>query len=148
MNENELFDHFTNYCENYKEKISNNANKIKKSLRFLKNKAKTLEDIFNNSQYLIKDKIQISSDDVKLLDDLSKKILNEFLKEYEKLTNINKENLEKIINNLISDNKTNFKGVGQPLRVALVGSKFGPGIYDIILSLDKNDVIQRLKAIS
>ena len=77
-----------------------------------------------------------------------KKILNEFLKEYEKLTNINKENLEKIINNLISDNKTNFKGVGQPLRVALVGSKFGPGIYDIILSLDKNDVIQRLKAIS
>jgi len=148
MNENELFDHFTNYCENYKEKINSNANKIKKSLSFLKNKAKTLEDIYNNSQYLIKDKIQISSDDAKLLDDLSKKILNEFLKKYEKLTSINKENLEKIINSLISDNKTNFKGVGQPLRIALVGSKFGPGIYDIILSLDKNDVIQRLKVIS
>ena len=38
--------------------------------------------------------------------------------------------------------------MGQPLRIALVGSKFGPGIYDIILSLDKNDVIDRLKAIS
>tara|TARA_B100002051_G_C16203084_1_gene377543 strand:- start:56 stop:526 length:471 start_codon:yes stop_codon:yes gene_type:complete len=147
MDENELFDHFTNYCKNYKEKISNNVNKIKKSLSFLKNKAKTLEDIFNNSQYLINDKIQISSDDAKLLDNLSKKILNEFLKEYEKLTSINKESLEKIINSLISDNKTNFKGVGQPLRIALVGSKFGPGIYDIILSLDKNDVIKRLKAI-
>ena len=148
MNENDLLDHLTNYCKSYKENINSKLEKIKKSLSFLKNKAKTLEDIFNNSQYLIKDKIQISSEDINLLNDLSKKILNEFLKEYEKIENINKENLEKIINNLISSNKTNFKGVGQPLRIALVGSKFGPGIYDIILSLDKEDVIKRLKVIN
>jgi len=49
---------------------------------------------------------------------------------------------------LINEHKTNFKGVGQPLRIALVGSKFGPGIYDIILSLDKNEVIKRLKAVT
>jgi len=79
---------------------------------------------------------------------LSKKIIKDFLIDFEKLSKINKENLEKIINNLIKDNKTNFKGVGQPLRIALVGSKFGPGIYDIILSLDKNNVIDRLKALS
>ena len=146
MNENDLFDHLIKYCESYKDKIDNKREKIKKSLIFLKNKAKTLEDIFNNAQYLIKDKIQISSEDIKLLDNLSKRILKDFLKEFEKLSNINKENLEKIINNLIKSNKTNFKGVGQPLRIALVGSKFGPGIYDIILSLDKNEVVQRLKA--
>ena len=70
------------------------------------------------------------------------------MKELEKLSNFNKENLEKIINELINRHKTNFKGVGQPLRIALIGSKFGPGIYDIILSLDKNEVIERLKAIS
>jgi len=145
MNENDLFDHLIKYCESYKDKIDNKGEKIKKSLIFLKNKAKTLEDIFNNAQYLIKDKIQISSEDIKLLNNLSKTILKDFLKEFEKLSNINKENLEKTINNLIKSNKTNFKGVGQPLRIALVGSKFGPGIYDIILSLDKNDVIQRLK---
>ena len=148
MNENDLFDHLIKYCESYKDKIDNKGEKIKKSLIFLKNKAKTLEDIFNNAQYLIKDKIQISSEDIKLLDNLSKTILKDFLKEFEKLSNINKENLEKIINNLIKSNKTNFKGVGQPLRIALVGSKFGPGIYDIILSLDKNDVIQRLKTVN
>ena len=148
MNENDLFDHLIKYCESYKDKIDNKGEKIKKSLIFLKNKAKTLEDIFNNAQYLIKDKIQISSEDIKLLDNLSKTILKDFLKEFEKLSNINKENLEKIINNLIKSNKTNFKGVGQPLRIALVGSKFGPGIYDIILSLDKNEVVQRLKAVN
>ena len=148
MNENDLFDHSIKYFESYKNKIDNKGKKIKKSLSFLKNKAKTLEDIYNNAQYIIKDKIQISTEDIKLLDNLSKTILKDFLKEFEKLSNINKENLEKIINDLIKNNKTNFKGVGQPLRIALVGSKFGPGIYDIILSLDKNEVIERLKAVS
>ncbi len=147
MNENDLFDHLKKYCENYKDKIDNKSEKIKKSLNFLKNKAKTLEDIYNNAQYLIKDTIKISPEDQKILDNLAKKILQNFLKEFEKLSNINKENLEKIINNLIENNKTNFKGVGQPLRVALVGSKFGPGIYDIIMSLEKNEVIERLKTV-
>jgi len=146
MNENDLFNHLTEYCKNYKDKFDSKSKNIKKSLSFLKNKAKTLEDIYINAQYLIKDKIKISSEDQKLLDNLAKKIFKDFLKEFENLTNINKENLEKIINNLIKDNRTNFKGVGQPLRLALVGSKFGPGIYDIIMSLDKNDVIKRLKA--
>ena len=63
---------------------------------------------------------------------------------------INRENLEPIIQDLIKSNETNFKGVGQPLRIALTGSKFGPGIYDIIISLGKDDVEKRLnnKAIS
>ena len=148
MNENDLFNHLTKYCENYKDKFDSKSKNIKKSLSFLKNKAKTLEDIYINAQYLIKDKIKISSEDQKLLDNLAKTIFKDFLKEFENLTNINKENLEKIINNLIKNNKTNFKGVGQPLRVALVGSKFGPGIYDIIMSLEKNEVIERLKAVS
>ena len=143
IGEDELFNHLTKYCDNYKEKINNKSDKIKKSLNFLKNKAKTLEDIYSNAQYLIKDKIIISSEDQKLLDNLAKTILKDFLKEFENLSNINKENLEKIINNLIKNNKTNFKGIGQPLRIALVGSKYGPGIYDIIMSLDKNEVIER-----
>ncbi len=148
ISENDLFDRLSEYCECYKDKIDSKAEKIKKSINFLKNKAKTLEDIFNNSQYLIKDKIEIAAEDKKILDNLSKTILKDFLKEFEKLTDVNKETLEKIINNLIKNSKTNFKSVGQPLRIALIGSKFGPGIYDIILSLDKKDVIQRLKAIS
>ena len=121
---------------------------MKKSLHFLKNKAKTLGDIYNNAQYIINDQIKISPEDLQLLDNLSKKILNDFLKEFENLSSLNKENLEKIIKGLIDKYKTNFKGVGQPLRIALTGSKFGPGIYDIILSLDKNESIKRLKAIN
>ena len=60
---------------------------------------------------------------------------------------IDKVSLEKIISTLINKYKTNFKGVGQPLRIALTGSRFGPGIYDIILSLDKKETVKRLKLI-
>ena len=49
-----------------------------------------------------------------------------------------------IIDGIIKSNNTNFKGVGQPLRIALTGSKFGPGIYDIITSLGKEEVLKRL----
>ena len=116
-------------------------------MSFLKNKAKTLEDIWNNAQYIINDKIEISADDKKLIDDLSKKIINEFINEYEKLSSLSRETLEPLIKSLIDKHKTNFKGVGQPLRIALVGSRFGPGLYDVILSLDKTEVLKRLKQI-
>ena len=118
-----------------------------KSINFLKNKAKTLEDIYKNSQYILTDTIKISSEDLKILDSTSKKILKDFLIDYEKITKITKESIEKIVNGLIDKHKTNFKGIGQPLRVALTGSKFGPGLYNIILSLDKNETIKRLKMI-
>ena len=52
--------------------------------------------------------------------------------------------LEKIINELIKKYEINFKDIGQPLRVALTGSKFGPGLYDIIMSLGKEEVEKRL----
>ena len=148
MNENDLYDQLKKFCENYKDKIDSKGEIIKKSLSFLKNKAKTLDDIFNNAQYIIRDNIKINQEDAKLLDNISKNVLSDFQSEFEKLSNINKENLEKILNGLINKHKTNFKGVGQPIRIALVGSKFGPGIYDIILSLDKNEVIKRLKAVT
>ncbi len=85
---------------------------IKKSLTFLKNKAK--------------------------------KVISDFATKFAAVDKISKETLEPIVNDLIKSNDTNFKGVGQPLRIALTGSKFGPGIYDIIISLGKEEVTKRL----
>jgi len=117
---------------------------VKKSLNFLKNKAKTLEDIYNNAKYLISDELKINDEDLKLIDDKAKKIINEFSKNINESSKFTKEKLEEILNLLIKKHQTNFKGVGQPMRIALIGSKFGPGIFDIILSLGKETVIKRL----
>ena len=149
INEKELFEFLKDYCQKFKEKIDSSKEKtLLESIIFLKNKAKTLGDIYKNAQYILNDTIKISSEDLKLLDVSSMKILKDFLSEYEKMTKISKESLEKIINALIDKHKTNFKGIGQPLRIALTGSKYGPGLYDIILSLNKNEIIKRLKMIN
>jgi glutamyl-tRNA synthetase len=146
IDEKELFKLLKIYSQKFKKSIdSSKENSLIKSMNFLKNKAKTLEDIYQNSQYILKDNIQISSEDFKLLDNSSKNIIKDFLNEFEKMSKITKENLEKIVNGLIDKHKTNLKGVGQPLRIVLTGSRFGPGIYNIILSLNKDVVIKRLK---
>ena len=146
MDERDLFNQFIEYCKLFKSEIKNDKkDKIKKSLTFLKNKAKTLEDIFNNGQYMIVDELSFNQEDIKLIDDNAKKIISEFLNSVSKIENLSKKNLEPIINHLIESNETNFKGVGQPLRVVLTGSKFGPGIYDIIGSLGKDEILKRLK---
>ena len=148
IDQNKLYEHFVQYCEQFKKKIKlNKEEKIKHSLTFLKNKAKTLEDIYNNAKYIIFDEVNFNKEDLKLIDDKAKKIIFEFANKVKELKAVNKETLEPIVNDLIKSHETNFKGVGQPLRVALTGSKFGPGIYDIVISLDKDDVLKRLKEI-
>ena len=145
INENDLFTQLTEYCKLYKSEIqSDKKDKIKKSLTFLKNKAKTLEDIFNNGQYIMVDEINFNQDDIKLIDKKKKKVISDFNTQFGSVDKLSKETLEPIVNKLIKSNDTNFKGVGQPLRIALTGSKFGPGIYDIIISLGKEEVTKRL----
>ena len=145
IDENDLYSNLVDYCEIYKEKINPQKEaKVKSSLSFLKNKAKTLEDIFNNAKYIIVDEVKFDENDLKLIDDKAKKIISEFKSKLSSLKNLSKENLEPIVNELIKNHETNFKGVGQPLRVALTGSKFGPGLYDILISLGKDEVEKRL----
>ena len=145
INENDLFDQFINYCKSFKSEIkSNKKDKIKKSLSFLKNKAKTLEDIFNNGQYIIVDEVSFDKEDIKLIDDKAKKVISDFKSQFVKIDQPSRDILETIVNELIKSHDTNFKGIGQPLRIALTGSKFGPGIYDIIISLGKEEIIKRL----
>ena len=144
----DLFYSFEEYCKNFKENINNEKlNIIKKSLTFLKNKAKTMEDIYNNSKFIINDEIIIEKAEMSLLTENAKNIIKSFMKKVNEIEFFNKETLEPIINNLISENQTNFKGVGQPLRIILTGSKFGPGIYDIIISLGKKRVLDRLSKV-
>jgi glutamyl-tRNA synthetase len=147
IDENELYQQLVSYCEKYKEKIkSEKEAKIKPSLSFLKNKAKTLEDIYNNAKFIIHDEVKFNDEDLKLIDEKAKIIITEFKNKILAIDEFKKETLEPVVNELIKSHETNFKGVGQPLRVALTGSKFGPGLYDIIISLGKEEVQKRLNS--
>ena len=148
LDEKELYEKLKAYSEIYQTKINHKYEKnIFNSINFLKNKAKKLEDIYNNARYIMNDNIKILDQDLKLLDGTAREVIKDFINDYQKKDAISREDLEKIIKELIEKHKTNFKGVGQPIRIALTGSRFGPGVYDIILSLNKEVVIKRLKMI-
>jgi len=148
IDEKILFKLFKEYVSKYKKPFdSSKYATLIRCIGFLKNKAKTLEDIFNNAKYIINDEVEIDNGDRKLLDDQSKLIIKDFIAEFENLSSLSKETLEPLIKSLIEKYKTNFKGVGQPLRIGLVGSRFGPGLYDVILSLDKMEIVKRLSKI-
>ena len=83
---------------------------------------------------------------MKLINEKAKKIIKEFKENLANIDDLNRENLEPILNKLITNYETNFKGIGQPLRIALTGSKFGPGLYDIVISLGKEEVKKRLES--
>jgi len=88
--------------------------------------------------------VKFEDKDLELIDDKAKSIIKEFKEKLISINTLNKETLEPIVNDLIKKYETNFKGVGQPLRIALTGSKFGPGLYDIIISLGNEEVERRL----
>ena len=74
IDEKELFELLKVYCKKFKKTIDETKNDtLIKSIKFLKNKAKTLEDIYKNAQYILNENIKISSEDSKLLDRSSKK---------------------------------------------------------------------------
>ena len=148
INEKNLYEHLKEYCNEYKDPIDSKKEEIiKTSLTFLKNKAKTLEDIYNNSKFILQDNVIINNEDKDLLDANSINIIKIFIEKIKRIEIFNKESIEPIVNNLIKENSTNFKSVGQPLRICLTGSKFGPGIYDILSALGKDEVIKRLSQI-
>jgi glutamyl-tRNA synthetase len=74
------------------------------------------------------DEVNFNQDDIKLIDDNAKKVISDFTNKFANLDELSKETLEPIVNELIKSHDTNFKGVGQPLRIALTGSKFGPEV--------------------
>jgi len=91
MDEKELFKFLKVYSKKFKKNIDQSKEySLIKSMNFLKNKAKTLEDIYQNSQYILQDNIKISPEDSKLLDNSSKNIIKDFLDEFEKMSKITK----------------------------------------------------------
>ena len=143
INEDKLFDYFKNYTSEFKSKIDEIfLDKIKKNLSIFKNKAKTLEDIFNNCNFVFNfQTIDIEN----TLDKNAVKLIDEF---YQSIINLDDQNFDackEIINNIINKNKIKFKDFGQPIRLILTGSKFAPSINDIIQSLGINEVKKRLK---
>jgi glutamyl-tRNA synthetase len=60
--------------------------------------------------------------------------------------NFNKEGIEEFLKAFTQEKDIKFKVIAQPLRVALTGKTISPGIDEIMVTLGKERVIQRINA--
>ncbi|NCU74687.1 MAG: glutamate--tRNA ligase [Candidatus Fonsibacter ubiquis] len=132
------------YAELYKEKIPKQFHEtIKINLSFLKNKSKSLEDIYNNSKYIFS--YELKEEQIQKIDKSKLNIIKNIYSLVKKENNISKDYLKNIFDKIIETEKINFKDLGQPLRIILTGSEYGPAIYDIANSLGLEEFVNRLE---
>ncbi len=60
--------------------------------------------------------------------------------------NFSKEGLEEFLKAFTQERDIKFKVIAQPLRVALTGKTVSPGIDEIMVTLGKDRVLQRINA--
>lgn len=59
----------------------------------------------------------------------------------------NKTTLQETIKQFVKDHDCKFPVIAQPIRIALIGSSHGPGIYEIMEILGKDETLHRLKTL-
>lgn len=58
---------------------------------------------------------------------------------------VDKVQLQEIVKTFAKDHDLKFPAIAQPMRIALIGSSHGPGIFDMIEILGKDETLHRLK---
>ena len=141
LNENILIENLITYIKTYKKKLDDKIiDNITSNINILKNKAKTLEDIYNNSNFIYDFQKKLD-----VINDKNKTIVNEFYSELVKLKSYDEEKISQINQDIIKNNNIKFKDLGQPLRLILTGSDKAPSIKDIIKILGISETINRIK---
>ena len=139
-----LLEKLIHYSELYKKKIPKQFHEtIKINLSFLKNKSKSLEDIYNNSKYIFS--YELNENQIQKIDKSKLTIIKDIYSLIKKDKNLSKDYLKSIFDKIIETEKINFKDLGQPLRIILTGSEYGPAIYDIANSLGLDEFLKRLE---
>ncbi len=134
-----------NFLKTYKENINDkNLTTILKNIDILKNKAKTLDDIYLNSNFIYNYDTNIK-DEKNTINTTAKKYVSDFLNELTKIDLYNEEKIIKASDTIIKNNNIKFKDLGQPLRLILTNSSQAPSIKDIVRILGLQETILRLK---
>ena len=137
-----IFEYFCDYAKKFKDPIDKEfLKKIEDNFLVFLNKAKTLENIYENAKFIFNyKKIEFSD----LISENEKKIIQLFLQKIEKISYSDVEKIKAIIDEVIVEEKIKFKDFGQPIRIVLTGTKFAPSITDIIQSLGIDEVKRRI----
>ncbi|MDA7564660.1 glutamate--tRNA ligase [Pelagibacteraceae bacterium] len=145
LDQKKLSEYFQNFINDYHHDLSKEyCDKIIENLSILKNKAKSLEDIYINSKFIYDYNNQIN-DIENIINSNTKTYIKDFYEEIKNLKNEDENKLIEINEKIIKKNNIKFKDLGQPLRLILTNSSQAPSIKDIVKILGISETVSRLQ---
>jgi glutamyl-tRNA synthetase len=117
-----------------------------KIVESLKERAKTLIDFAESSDYFFTDEIKYEeSAKKKFFTPEVVPILETLINRLSSLEDFSAPEMQKIFNEIIEERGLKMVQIAQPVRVALTGGTVSPGIYEVTEILGKGRVVERLQ---
>ena len=117
-------------------------------ISLIKDRSKTTAEILEMSKIFLEENITIDQDLIaKSIDNNALEIISDFKSALETQEQWNREAIETIFDNLMTQHEVGIGKVMKPVRIAVSGIPFGPGIFDLIVLLGKNKCLARIENI-
>ena len=119
---------------------------LKEVVKLIKDRSKTITEITSMSEIFFKDKLEYDIDLLnKTFNDKSIAIIKDFQSALTSIEDWSRVEIEKIFEDIMEQHEVAIGQVMKPVRVAISGIPFGPGIFDLILLLGKEICQIRLR---
>ena len=119
---------------------------LKEVIKLIKDRSKTITEITSMSEIFFKDKLEYDFDLLnKTFNDKSIAIIKDFQSALSTIEDWSRVEIEKIFEDIMEQHEVAIGQVMKPVRVAISGIPFGPGIFDLILLLGKEICQIRLR---
>ena len=118
---------------------------LAKVIELVKDRCTLLSDFVQQGSFFFQSPATIDTDAVKpKWDDKKNMFFTELIRAYELSTLWESSGLEKEFKELAAANQLKPGELMLPLRIMLVGGKFGPGVFDIAAVIGKDETIKRI----
>ena len=114
-------------------------------INLIKDRSKTLNDLIEISDVFFKENIVYDKEmSQNILDSNAVKIIEDLHQALSSEDNWKRDVLESIFDNLMTQHELGLGKLIKPIRFALTGLGYGPGIFDMMILLGKNRCLNRL----
>ena len=121
-------------------------NYLKEIVKLIKDRSKTISEIAEMSELFFQDSLEYDQELIsKIFKEKSVSITKDFKNAIESTQKWDRSEIENIFDNLMAQHDVQIGKVMKPIRVALTGIPYGPGIFDLILLLGKEMCLKRLR---
>ena len=125
--------------------IINDDTNFYKVLELVKDRCALLTDFYDQASYFFKTPESWDIDAVKpKWNEAKKDFFNEYRHKLEAIENWALENIETTFKDLAAEKNIKPGEIQLPMRIMLVGGKFGPGVFEIAAMIGKTETIKRI----